>query len=102
MQVIALAALIAQLLIGKKSPAALQFIDPRIGKTVPIFYVVSNSSSTSQVQNILDSFGPAHVLLYPRDPARTADLTDLPNNGETTHIVGISFDKLDIQSKPLS
>lgn len=49
---------------------------------------------------MLDSFGPDHIRLYPRDPDpwNTADLTDMPNNDET-HIVGISFDKLDFESK---
>lgn len=58
-------------------------------------------SAAPQALSILDNFGPNHILLYPRDSSSTsaADLTDLPNNDDETHFVGISFDKLDFQSK---
>lgn len=103
MQVLALAVLIAQLFIGKTSPGALPLQDSRFGKTVPIFYTVSDTNVESQVLSFLKAFGDNHVLVYPRDSENytAADLTDMPNNDETTHIVGISFDKVDFESKSL-
>jgi len=98
--VLALAVLIAQLFIGKTPPGALPLQDSRFGKTVPIFYTVSDTNVESQVLSFLKAFGDNHVLVYPRDSENytAADLTDMPNNDETTHIVGISFDKVDFEN----
>lgn len=102
MQVLILASLIAQVFIsGNPSPRALLLQDLRLGKTLPIFFSLGNVSAGPQALSMLENFGPDHVLLYPRDPdpSNTADLTDMPNNDDDVHIVGISFDKLDFQSK---
>ncbi|KAG0581666.1 hypothetical protein KC19_4G270200 [Ceratodon purpureus] len=98
--VLILASLIAQVFISSNpSPQPLLLQDLRLAKTLPIFYSVSNLSAGPQALSMLDSFGPDHIRLYPRDPDpwNTADLTDMPNNDET-HIVGISFDKLDFEN----
>lgn len=101
LQVLILASLIAQVFVSRNSPPqALLLQDLRLGKTLPIFYSVNDISAAPQALSMLDNFGPDHIRLYPRDPSdAAADLTDLPNNDDETHFVGISFDKLDFQSK---
>jgi len=99
-QVLILASLIAQVFVSRNSsPQAISLEESSLGKTLPIFYSVSNISA-AQALSMLDNFGPDHIRLYPRDPMdAAADLTDLPNNDDETHFVGIGFDKIDFQSK---
>lgn len=101
LQILILSVMIAQAIFSfNPSPQPLSLQNARLGKTLPIFFTVNDVSAAPEALSMLDKFGPDHIRLFPRDPHQgVADLTDLPNNDDETHFVGINFEKLDFQSK---